>query len=209
MVIPNIRSRANRKPQAVAVEPKSVFTVVKLTTTRPEGGDEVGAEAQAPTVSVRGVHPSEDQAYAAAMLDLIYSLEVDEGDALPKVRAIAKTKTLTLKDRLKSIQSSCQDSEADERVEFLVRRSNVFPEEEEGKGGIDMEALLEGPLLPCTLWDSDDDEEDYAPSASSDSDSEDEDVDEDDEMELVDERDVFEGIEGSGTKGKEGEPAQA
>lgn len=68
-----------------------------------------------------------------------------------------------------------------------------------------MEALLEGPLLPCTLWDSDDDEEDYAPSSSSD--SEDEEVDEDDDMELVDERDVFEGVEGSGTKDKEEEEA--
>lgn len=198
MVIHNIRPRANRKPTAVLEEPKSVFTVVKLTTTKTEGGDEVGAEA--PAVSVRGIHPTEEQAYAAAMLDLMYSLEECEGNTLPKVRAIAKTKTLPAKDRLKSIQS-CQDSEAAERVEFLVRRSNFFPEGE--KDGVDMEALLEGPLLPCTLWDSDDDEEDYAPSSSSD--SEDEEVDEDDDMELVDERDVFEGVEGSGTKDKEEE----
>jgi hypothetical protein len=202
MVLHNIRPRPNRKPLAVLAEPKSVFTVVKLTTTRSEGGDEVGVEA--PTVSVRGIHPTEEQAYAAALLDLIYSLEVEEGNVLPKVRAIAKTKTLPAKDRLKSIQS-CQDPEAAERVEFLVRRSNVFPEEEGEKGGTDMESLLEGPLMPCTLWDSDDDEEDYAPSSSSD--SEDEEVEEDEEMELVDERDVFEGVEGSGTKGKEEEEA--
>lgn len=200
MVTHNIRPRANRKPMAVLAEPKSVFTVVKLTTTKPEGGDEVGAEA--PVVSVRGIHPTEEQAYAAAMLDLMYSLEESEGNTLPKVRAIAKTKTLPAKDRLKSIQS-CQDPEASERVEFLVRRSNIFPESE--KDGVDMEALLEGPLLPCTLWDSDDDEEDYAPSSSSD--SEDEEVDEDEDMELVDERDVFEGVEGSGTKEKEEEEA--
>lgn len=200
MVTHNIRPRANRKPIAVLAEPKSVFTVVKLTTTKPEGGDEVGAEA--PVVSVRGIHPTEEQAYAAAMLDLMYSLEESEGNTLPKVRAIAKTKTLPAKDRLKSIQS-CQDPEAAERVEFLVRRSNIFPESE--KDGVDMEALLEGPLLPCTLWDSDDDEEDYAPSSSSD--SEDEEVDEDEDMELVDERDVFEGVEGSGTKEKEEEEA--
>lgn len=200
MVTHNIRPRANRKPMAVLAEPKSVFTVVKLTTTKPEGGDEVGAEA--PVVSVRGIHPTEEQAYAAAMLDLMYSLEESEGNTLPKVRAIAKTKTLPAKDRLKSIQS-CQDPEAAERVEFLVRRSNIFPESE--KDGVDMEALLEGPLLPCTLWDSDDDEEDYAPSSSSD--SEDEEVDEDEDMELVDERDVFEGVEGSGTKEKEEEEA--
>lgn len=199
MVTHNIRPRANRKPIAVLAEPKSVFTVVKLTTTKPEGGDEVGAEA--PVVSVRGIHPTEEQAYAAAMLDLMYSLEESEGNTLPKVRAIAKTKTLPAKDRLKSIQS-CQDPEAAERVEFLVRRSNIFPESE--KDGVDMEALLEGPLLPCTLWDSDDDEEDYAPSSS---DSEDEEVDEDEDMELVDERDVFEGVEGSGTKEKEEEEA--
>jgi len=200
MVTHNIRPRANRKPMAVLAEPKSVFTVVKLTTTKPEGGDEVGAEA--PVVSVRGIHPTEEQAYVAAMLDLMYSLEESEGNTLPKVRAIAKTKTLPAKDRLKSIQS-CQDPEASERVEFLVRRSNIFPESE--KDGVDMEALLEGPLLPCTLWDSDDDEEDYAPSSSSD--SEDEEVDEDEDMELVDERDVFEGVEGSGTKEKEEEEA--
>lgn len=200
MVTHNIRPRANRKPMAVLAEPKSVFTVVKLTTTKPEGGDEVGAEA--PVVSVRGIHPTEEQAYVAAMLDLMYSLEESEGNTLPKVRAIAKTKTLPAKDRLKSIQS-CQDPEASERVEFLVRRSNIFPEGE--KDGVDMEALLEGPLLPCTLWDSDDDEEDYAPSSSSD--SEDEEVDEDEDMELVDERDVFEGVEGSGTKEKEEEEA--
>lgn len=200
MVTHNIRPRANRKPIAVLAEPKSVFTVVKLTTTKLEGGDEVGAEA--PVVSVRGIHPTEEQAYAAAMLDLMYSLEESEGNTLPKVRAIAKTKTLPAKDRLKSIQS-CQDPEAAERVEFLVRRSNIFPESE--KDGVDMEALLEGPLLPCTLWDSDDDEEDYAPSSSSD--SEDEEVDEDEDMELVDERDVFEGVEGSGTKEKEEEEA--
>lgn len=200
MVTHNIRPRANRKPMAVLAEPKSVFTVVKLTTTKPEGGDEVGAEA--PVVSVRGIHPTEEQAYVAAMLDLMYSLEESEGNTLPKVRAIAKTKTLPAKDRLKSIQS-CQDPEAAERVEFLVRRSNIFPESE--KDGVDMEALLEGPLLPCTLWDSDDDEEDYAPSSSSD--SEDEEVDEDEDMELVDERDVFEGVEGSGTKEKEEEEA--
>lgn len=200
MVTHNIRPRANRKPIAVLAEPKSVFTVVKLTTTKPEGGDEVGAEA--PVVSVRGIHPTEEQAYAAAMLDLMYSLEESEGNTLPKVRAIAKTKTLPAKDRLKSIQS-CQDPEAAERVEFLVRRSNIFPGSE--KDGVDMEALLEGPLLPCTLWDSDDDEEDYAPSSSSD--SEDEEVDEDEDMELVDERDVFEGVEGSGTKEKEEEEA--
>lgn len=200
MVTHNIRPRANRKPMAVLAEPKSVFTVVKLTTTKPEGGDEVGAEA--PVVSVRGIHPTEEQAYVAAMLDLMYSLEESEGNTLPKVRAIAKTKTLPAKDRLKSIQS-CQDPEAAERVEFLVRRSNIFPEGE--KDGVDMEALLEGPLLPCTLWDSDDDEEDYAPSSSSD--SEDEEVDEDEDMELVDERDVFEGVEGSGTKEKEEEEA--
>lgn len=200
MVTHNIRPRANRKPMALLAEPKSVFTVVKLTTTKPEGGDEVGAEA--PVVSVRGIHPTEEQAYAAAMLDLMYSLEESEGNTLPKVRAIAKTKTLPAKDRLKSIQS-CQDPEAAERVEFLVRRSNIFPESE--KDGVDMEALLEGPLLPCTLWDSDDDEEDYAPSSSSD--SEDEEVDEDEDMELVDERDVFEGVEGSGTKEKEEEEA--
>jgi len=200
MVIHNIRPRANRKPTAALEEPKSVFTVVKLTTTKTEGGDEVGAEA--PAVSVRGIHPTEEQAYAAAMLDLMYSLEESEGNTLPKVRAIAKSKTLPAKDRLKSIQS-CQDPEAAERVEFLVRRSNIFPEGE--KDGVDMEALLEGPLLPCTLWDSDDDEEDYAPSSSSD--SEDEEVDEDDDMELVDERDVFEGVEGSGTKDKEEEEA--
>jgi len=200
MVTHNIRPRANRKPMAVLAEPKSVFTVVKLTTTKPEGGDEVGAEA--PVVSVRGIHSTEEQAYVAAMLDLMYSLEESEGNTLPKVRAIAKTKTLPAKDRLKSIQS-CQDPEASERVEFLVRRSNIFPEGE--KDGVDMEALLEGPLLPCTLWDSDDDEEDYAPSSSSD--SEDEEVDEDEDMELVDERDVFEGVEGSGTKEKEEEEA--
>lgn len=203
MVIHNIRPRANRKPTAVLAEPKSVFTVVKLTTTKPEGGDEVSAEA--PAVSVRGIHPTEEQAYAAAMLDLIYSLEASEGSALPKVRAIAKTKTLTAKDRLKSIQS-CQDPEASERVEFLVRRSNIFPEESE-KDGVDMEALLEGGILPCTLWDSDDEEEDYAPSSSSD--SEDEELDEDEDMELVDERDVFEGIEGSGTKEKDEEEKEA
>lgn len=205
MVIHNIRPRGNRKPPAVAAEPKSVFTVLKLTTAKPEGNDEVGAGT--PTVSVRGVHPTEEQAYAAAMLDLLYSLEVAEGSSLSNVRAIAKTKTLPAKDRFKSIQTSCQDPGAVERVEFLVRRSSVFPEEEGEKGGIDMEALLDGPLMPCTLWDSDDDEEDYNPSSSSD--SEDDDADEDDDMELVDEKDVFEGIEGSGEGKHEEEAAQA
>eukprot|EP00252_Welwitschia_mirabilis_P006102 TRINITY_DN1680_c0_g1_i1.p1 TRINITY_DN1680_c0_g1~~TRINITY_DN1680_c0_g1_i1.p1 ORF type:complete len:221 (-),score=36.53 TRINITY_DN1680_c0_g1_i1:319-981(-) len=199
----NPYSRPKSRLQTPVAEPTTVFTVLR--TARPaRTGEENDAEA-IEKVTVRGSHPTEEQAYKAAILDFIYYLEDSEGQALPKVRAIAKTKTLGLKDRLKSIQG-CQSGDSDERVEFVVQRSHVFPPED----GMDLDSLLDGRIMPCAYWDSEDDDEDeYDPERDFDEEEEgDDEEDEDEEMDLVDERDYFEGIGGSGTKDDDDEMEQ-
>eukprot|EP01018_Ginkgo_biloba_P012979 Gb_23771 [translate_table: standard] len=185
MVMHTPRPSRGIKPVHLA-DPTSMYTVLKLLTQTDE-------ENPRTKVSVRGVHTTEEQAYTAAILDLIYDLEVVEGNMLPKLRAIAKTNTLPLKDRLKSIQS-CQDPDETERVEFIIKKTQLFPEED-----LKMDSLLEAPLMPCTYWDSSD-EEDYDPSEDDDED-EDEDGEEDLEMEDEDEdEERVEGVESSGSK---------
>ncbi|GLJ54353.1 hypothetical protein SUGI_1166840 [Cryptomeria japonica] len=178
------RPRA-RKPIVPSEDPKAVFVVIRQTES--EGGTS--------RVSVRGVHPTEEQAYSAAIADFIYGLEQEDRSMLPKVREIGKTKTLSLKDRLKSVQS-CQDPTG-ERVEFVVKKSLAFHELKE----LGSEEFLSEPLMPCSYWDSSD-EENYDPEEDEEEDDDDEDEEDEDEdmADLVNEEEALQGIEGSGSK---------
>ncbi|ERN20655.1 hypothetical protein AMTR_s00070p00165510 [Amborella trichopoda] len=53
--------------------------------------------------SVHGVYKTEDQAYAAAIHNLIHDMEAVEGCRLPKKKAIAVSETLMLKERLQTV----------------------------------------------------------------------------------------------------------